>query len=176
MKTTIYIKNAGFMFIIVLSILSCSKGSSVVRGKSDGGKLRKVEHCKTFNYEIVMVNDKKQGVISIDGQQFPQIFIFVQDKDHAYLFAYDLKKSSVLGYNKTDKIKIKNSDTKITDEELSRGWYLGSNFKVGTPLCWIFVQWNGGSAFISSEGINEIISDEPFNSIFPLSIRNKNLY
>ncbi|MBN2436873.1 MAG: hypothetical protein JXK07_16550 [Spirochaetes bacterium] len=176
MKTTIYIKNAGFMFIIFLSIISCSNGSSVVRGKSEDGKLRKFEHCKTFDYEIIMVNDKKQGVISIDGKQFPQIFIFVQDKDYAYLFAYDLKKSSVLGYNKTDKIKIKNSDTEITDEELSRGWYLGSNCKAGTPLCWIFAQWNGGSAFINSEGINEVISDEPFNSIFPLSIKNKNLY
>ena len=176
MKIIMYIKYAVYIFTVLLPILSCSYGSRVVRGKLEADKIENVENCKTFDYEIVTNKNGQQGVLSINGLVFSQIFIFVQDNKSAYFFAYDLKKSSVFGYNRVKKKIIKISDQNITKEELSRGWYLGSNRKEGTPVCWIFAQWNGGSAFINPVDINEIISKEPFNAIFPLNIKNRNLY
>ncbi|MDA3899863.1 MAG: hypothetical protein PF637_05020 [Spirochaetes bacterium] len=175
MRITTIFKN--FLIIVLITGLSSCASLRIEEVESSLISNPVSSNCqKSLSHSVVTINNAKRGIVRVEDFIIPDFFIFIQDAHNSYRFAYDLEKTPLMGYNKQKRIAILQTNNEISDSELSRGWYLGSSRKSGTPPCWIFVQWNGGSAFIDIERIEKIVEASPFNSIFPLEIKNRNLY
>lgn len=115
---------------------------------------------------------KQAGFLYVGNYAVPDIFTFIQQKNRAYTFLVNTKKSMRTGYFPTEPVNMKPNEKDITAEELGRGWYLGPGKKQNTPECWIYVQWNGGTAFINPQQISSILESPPFNAIYPMQREN----
>ncbi len=174
-------KTASGIFILSIMVLfSCKTVENQKTTEIDKKDIavKNEEVCKNLLRHTTKISNKGTRSERIDGYVYvneytiPDLFIFIQQKDNAYTFASNTKRFGKTGYHRIDVKTITGSDAEIGQEEIDRGWYLGSEKKKNTSSCWIYVQWNGGSAFIDSDKIQSIVENPPFNAIYPLSRLN----
>lgn len=140
-----------------------------------------IEKCTLLLNHVVKIQNKgtrserQDGYLQIKEYTLPDLFVFVQQDGKAFSFSVNTKRFGRTGYHITNTIELQVSNKFITEEEKERGWYIGSALKVNTPRCWLFVQWNGGSAYIDPQKAETTLDNPPFNAIYPISRLNTRL-
>lgn len=128
-----------------------------------------VEENALFTLVVKEGADKENvvGTLMHRGREIPCFFIHIEDIAHAYS-CYDFEKDRHLPfYRKVPGRKNKQSQQRLSEQDLSRGWYLGSQRKVDAlPGKWIYAEWEGGAAFFKEDRFLDIIINEPFTAIF----------
>jgi hypothetical protein len=166
------------ILIIILLMFGCQTIPSYTRTDSEDKKqttekdcLRKVTHKIKYENQGTR-SEREDGYLYVDNYIIPDLFTFIQFQNDAYSFAINTKRFGKTGYHLSEVKNFEVDSTDLTINEKENGWYLGRKLKPGVSSCWTYVEWNGGAAFINTEKIEKIISNPPFNAIYPLSRLN----
>lgn len=117
-----------------------------------------IEHNVTFSHKGTR-SEAKHGHLIINGSEIPDVFTLVFTGERAYKFYQRTHLWGRDGYfpAKSAKIpEIKQSEAEISSESLKKGWYTGKEKLKGTPPCWVYVEWEGGNAFVSPDSIEKM--------------------
>lgn len=172
-------------FYLLLLVFFCSCSTLFV-GKEQSSRPEGIvqveteEKCLIQPRLVIEVSKKgsrsetKNGFIYFGKYKMPDKFTFVQSRESSFCFSYNTKRLYDVGYFSCDKVVIRKNETVIDENEVLKGWYLGSTEKKGTPKCWIYIRWNGGSAFVNPDKAEDIFSMPPFSLIYDLNRFNHN--
>lgn len=149
---------------IFLSIITCCPAGKCVKNCQKNA-LCSIEHSITYSNKGSK-SEAQHGHLFINGKEIPDVFTQISCIDKTYKFYQRKQMWGRDGYFPLDEqAQIKASSAKITDEQIKKGWYTGAEKLDGTPCPWLNVQWEGGSAFVSPDKIEDMAAAENLKPI-----------
>ncbi len=97
----------------------------------------------------------------VNDKAIPDTFRVVWQEGRLYRFHQREHMWGTDGYAlvKEDDFKIAESDKTITQDDITRKWYLGKARLKDTPSHWVFVDWVDGCAFVDPIRINQLAEE-----------------
>lgn len=114
-------------------------------------------------------SEGRSWYLKINGKAIPDCFTMVAAEGKVYSFRSKNTTWGDDGYIPADgdseELYRPGGNEKLSDSDISRGWREGDFRYSNTPAHWIFVKWNGGSASVSVEKIDELIRVKSIKTI-----------
>ena len=147
------IKVSLFVLALLVSLTDCTGGTTVHNNI--------IHHNVTYSQRGTR-SEAIHGDLYIYGEKIPDVFYLVIYKDTGYEFYQRYHLWGRDGYLPV-KYLLKKEYTLInvpvTEQQIRKGYYRGVQKLSNTPENWLFVRWEGGSAFVDPRSIYELIRD-----------------
>jgi hypothetical protein len=167
------VKKGDFMRKIILSsiIVIFTLSAITAAGKPDAppagpGTASGEGRSISVNYHIEKTNEgsRSEGrshVLAVNNFTLPDVFTLVYAADVLYRFETADQPWDDCGYvpdRNSQSAPFAETDTTISDEDWSLGWYEGAKKKKGTPRSWVYVERDRNRAFVNPDELDRFVS------------------
>jgi hypothetical protein len=122
-------------------------------------------------------SEARHHFVEIHGVLVPDFFSRLKYKNYAFQFVSRNYLWGDDGYVRTEEFSLSESASPVTEEQLKKGWYQGTERLAGTPEDWVWGEWNGGALFAAPEKLREAATElnltqlQRDGSLFPALLR-----
>ena len=143
------------VFIILILPLTCTGKAKRISPVMKVESAIFIERYVTYTHRGSR-SQRKHGRLRVKGVELPDIFRLVMQGKRAYRFHQRKRMWGRDGYFPARPPGIRESEKTISKSDLRKGWYTGDMRLKGTPLYWIYVEWNSGKGFVDPGRIDEM--------------------
>lgn len=119
----------------------------------------RVEHEITYTAKGTR-SEARHGHLKIDGQEVPWAFSQIAVGGAAYRLRFRTEMWGDDGYHRDPSAVLPpESPLEMSEEAAAQGYYCGSQRLRATPANWLYVRWDGRSAFVAADRIGRLIED-----------------
>lgn len=111
-------------------------------------------------------SEARHGYLYYKGNQIPDCFtsITIPSKTY-YFFSRDMLWGDDGYFESSEPLILIKSNLSISDAVKTKGYYLGLEKLEGTPAYWVFVQWDGGKAYVDPMRFDVLIKEQKLKTL-----------
>jgi hypothetical protein len=152
-------------FLILATLLLLHFAAAACTGRIS------VRHDVTYTNKGTR-SEAQHGHLFINEIRVPDYYSRVLADGKSFIFLQRQHRWGDDGYFQEEEAKNPGrSETPVSNEQKEQGWYTGTLRLAKTPCSWLYLEWEGGSAFAAPEALSRLAEAEKL----PLLLREKAL-